>query len=431
MRQSAPNATSYRLLALTAVVVIVAILLFWRYRQNPDTATLAILAHGLSSPAGTDSTLYMHMGESAFHSGDHLIYSHLFFTQHEKFIYPPCSLFLLDALNLAARAGVPVGTSLLAILLVSWGGTLVAGVWLYREVRICISLLEACCIAVIGALFLPIAEALYRGQVQLLLTFLWGVSVLLWARKRPGASAFILALTCAFKPQLAVFLLWGSFRRQWRFTMVFAATLLVIAIASVAHFGLRNNLDYISVLSYLSRHGEALWANQSINGLLNRVLRNGDSMSWNPRVYPSYRAVVYLGTLVSSALILIMALVLPWRKRWQAATADFLFFGCACALASPIVWEHHYGYFYFLLVFLLARLKDSRGAAFAALAACILAMANRYPPLDHRIQGITSILGAYLLWAGFASLILLALDQQRKRVTETAPRVPCPKTAVT
>src|SRR5205807_5228731 len=125
-------------------------------------------------------------------------------------------------------------------------------------------------------------------------------------------------------------------RKQWRFTAVFACTLLLIALASVVHFGLRNNLDYLAVLSYLSRHGEALWANQSINGLLNRILHNGDSMSWNPRVYPPYRAAVYLGTTISSALILLTAFVLPWRQRWHATTADFLFFGCACALASPI-----------------------------------------------------------------------------------------------
>src|SRR5207302_2649166 len=133
---------------------------------------------------------------------------------------------------------------------------------LYRQLRGSITMVEACCIAVIGALFLPIAEALYRGQIQLLLTWLWGVAVLLWARNNQRSSAFLLALTCAFKPQLALFLLWGILRKQWRFTIVFGCSLLAIALASVDHFGLRSNLDYLAVLSYLSRHGEALWANQ-------------------------------------------------------------------------------------------------------------------------------------------------------------------------
>ena len=416
MRQAARKATSSRLLALTAAVVIAAIILFLKYRQHPDTATLAIVAHGLSSPAGTDSSLYMQMGESAFHSGDHRIYSHLFFRQQQKFIYPPCSLFLLGALKIAAGAGLPMSTSLLAVLLLSWAGTLVTAILLYRQLRGGITIVEACCITVIGALFLPIAEALYRGQIQLLLTWFWGVAVLLWARNNQRTSAFLLALTCAFKPQLALFLLWGILRKQWRFTAVFACTLLVIAVASIAHFGVKNNLDYLNVLSYLSRHGEALWANQSVNGLLNRILHNGDSMSWNPRVYPPYKAAVYLATTLSSALILLTALVLPWKEHWQATTADFLFFGCACALASPIVWEHHYGYFFFLLIFLFARIQDFPTIPFAVLAACTLAMANRYPPLDHRIAGVSSIFGAYLLCAGLASLALVAIQQHRNYV---------------
>ena len=167
----------------------------------------------------------------------------------------------------------------------------------------------------------------------------------------------------------------------------------------------------------------------SLSGLLNRILHNGDSMSWNPRVYPPYRAAVYLGTTISSALILLTAFVLPWRQRWHATTADFLFFGCACALASPIVWEHHYGYFFFLLVFLLAHMQDVTSTHFTVLAACTLAMANRYPPLDHRIAGISSMFGAYLLYAGLASLVLLAIEQYKGSAANIAQRATRPTRA--
>jgi len=71
-----------------------------------------------------------------------------------------------------------------------------------------------------------------------------------------------------------------------------AATASLIGLCSLAHFGVQNNLDYFSVLSYLSRHGEALWANQSVNGIL-IACSHGDPMSWNPTVYPPYRASIY------------------------------------------------------------------------------------------------------------------------------------------
>jgi hypothetical protein len=262
-------------------------------------------------------------------------------------------------------------------------------------------------------LFLPIAEALYRGQVQILLTFLWGLAVLLWSRDRHGWAGFVLAITCAFKPQLALFLVWGVLRKEWRFTSVFAATAAVISVCSLAHFGVQNNLDYFSVLTYLSRHGEALWANQSVNGLLNRILRNGDPVSWNPTVYPPYRQSIYFIGTGFSALCVITGLMLPWRKGWGATTADFLFFGCISVIASPIAWEHHYGYFFFLLVYLLARVEQLKKSTWALLVCCMLAMSNRIPPLDHRMQGAVSLFGAYLLVAGIMVLIILVMENHK------------------
>jgi hypothetical protein len=401
MTRASGNRTSPRLLALAGLALIVAVLCFLRFRQ-PDTATLQSIGHALSSPPGTDSALYMNMGEYAFRAPGHRIFPSLFFAQHQKFIYPPSSLFLIEALNLPPSPDTARQTLLLA----SWLGTILLGVLFFRDLRGRITLLEAGSIALLGFLFLPFAEALYRGQIQLLLTFLWGLAALLWQRERRGWAGFVLALTCAFKPQLALFLLWGALRKQWRFTGVFAATTAVITAASIAHFGLQNNLDYLPVLSYLSHHGEALWANQSMNGLLNRLLHNGDPYTWNPTVYPPFRPAIYLLSTAFTALGVLLGLLLPWRQRWSTTTADFLFFGCISVIVSPIAWEHHYGAFLFLLVFLLARADRLTQTRWLALIACTLLMSNRLPPLDKYMSGPSALLGAYLFYAG---LLMLAL----------------------
>jgi hypothetical protein len=405
---------SRRLIALALAALAFAVLLLARYRQ-PDTATLEIVGHALTSPAGTDSSHYMQMGLDAFHAPGHRIFPKLFFADHQKFIYPPASLFLIEAIRLAPRLHVSPDTARLALLLVSWLGTLAAAVWFYRDQRGSITALEAGSIMLLGVLFLPIAEALYRGQAQLGLTFLWGLAAILFGRGRRGWAGFILAITCAFKPQLALFLLWGALRKEWRFTGVFAATASLIGLCSLAHFGVQNNLDYFSVLSYLSRHGEALWANQSVNGILNRLLRNGDPMSWNPTVYPPYRASIYVISTAFSVAGILAGLLLPWRNGWAATTADFLFFGCISVVISPIAWEHHYGYFFFLLVYLFARAKRLSRLRWTVLAACTLAMANRLPPLDHRLQGPASLVGGYLFYAGLAVLALLAMEKRDQR----------------
>lgn len=411
MPGGAPNSGTRRLLTLTIAFVSLAVLLAAKYGRQPDTATIQIIHHALHFPVGTDSTLYMQMGDDAFRQPGHSIYRNLFFVQHEKFIYPPSSLFLLHLLNAAAAVHTSRDTALFAVLLLSWLGTLMLGVWLYRLAKGTVRPIEAACIVVIGLLFLPIAEALYRGQVQLLLTCLWGLAIVLWVLRKPGWAAFVIGLTCAFKPQFGIFLLWGTLRQQWRFTVVLFTTLAGIAICSVAYFGLRNNLDYLAVLSYLSRHGEALWANQSFNGLLNRLLRNGDAMSWNPRVYPPFRPVIYIISTAASLGVLLATMLVPKLGKWPGTPADFLFAGCGSVLISPIAWEHHYGYFFFLIVYLLARAADLSRSAWIMLCVCTIALGNRLPPLDHRMQGGISLISSYMLYSGIALLCLLAFEK--------------------
>ena len=47
-----------------------------------------------------------------------------------------------------------------------------------------------------------------------------------------------------------------------------------------------SELDYLPVLSYISRHGEALHTNQSMNGILNRLLHNRGHRLPDPPTHP-------------------------------------------------------------------------------------------------------------------------------------------------
>ena len=407
-----------RLLSLAGVAVAIALLLLVRYGRNPDTATLNILGNAIVSSAGTDSTHYMQMGESAFRSG-HRIYPQLFFTDHQKFIYPPTSLFLIEGLNLLGAHGLSSELVWKAILLIGWIGCVALGVLFYRLLRPHATVLELAAIAVLGILFLPFAEAFYRGQVQILLTLLWELSAVFWVLRRKGSAGFTLALTCMFKPQLAIFLLWGLLRREWRFTAILVITCAAVLACSIAHFGLTNHLDYLPVLSYLSRHGEALWANQSMNGLLDRLLRNGDSVSWSYTVYPPYSPAIYIASSFFSALLVVIGLFLPVFLGWARTIADYLLFGCLAVLMSPIAWEHHYGYFFLPVVLLLAAADRLPRRAWFVLCACVLAIANRWPPLDHRQRGLVSLAGDYLFFAGIAICCLLCVYASQWMPKET------------
>jgi hypothetical protein len=397
-----------RVYTLTILALVFSLLLLAKYGRRQDTVTARIAWHALTSPAGTDSTLYMQMGADAFHSADHRIYQQLFFIQHEKFIYPPSSLFLTAALDSLDAHHVSSAAVWKTLLLIGWAAAIAVAVLLYRSRRPDARWLELLCVAVLGILFLPFAEAFYRGQVQIALTFLWGLSILLWERRRTATSGFVLAITCIFKPQLAIFLLWGTLRREWRFTIAFGATTIAVLVCSIAHFGWQNQMDYLSVLSYLSRHGEALWANQSLNGMLNRLLHNGSAASWDPRVYPPYRPIIYLASTAFTVLCLVAGLLLPRLQRWSRTTEDYVFFGCLSVVMSPIAWEHHYGYFFFALVLLICQSERLGRAQWWLLTACVLTISNRLPKLDSYVTGARSLVGNYLFAAAIVVLVLFA-----------------------
>ena len=410
------DVTERRLLWLAGISVLVAALVLWAdpwfvgHHMTGRGWTVQMLVPALTEPQRGDSTGYMRLGEAAFQAPDHLIYARLFLVQHEKFIYPPSSLLLTEALSYAPRVHLTADGAFKALLLFCWAGTVLLGAMVYRRQRGRVSVLEAWCVLLLGVLFMPLTVALVNGQVQTLLMFLWGAAVWLWIARRHGWAGAALALCCVFKPQMAVFLVWGVWRRQWRFSAAFLGVLAVVEAVSVAHFGLRNHLDYLRVLSYLSRHGEAGVQNQSMAGLMNRLLHNGDPLVWQDNAYPPYRESIYVVSTVFGLLALLAALLLP--RRGRGTTADLLLFGCTATIVSPIVWRHHYSIFFFAVVYLAARAGAMTRLRWALLVCAALAMGNYLAPLDSFYVGWLSLLDSYVFCAGLAVMVLLALDMR-------------------
>jgi hypothetical protein len=151
-----------------------------------------------------------------------------------------------------------------------------------------------------------------------------------------------------------------------------------VQLLAIALFGWRNELDYLGVLGYISHHGEVVGENQSINGVLLRMV---DIQSWidAPKdyfTYPPYKPVVYIGTVLSSALLYLFGLIVPMLKRWQGTTADFILFGMLATIASPIAWTHHYGLFFGAVAFYLATVLKQTGRIPWLFVLCFLLMAN-------------------------------------------------------
>ncbi len=136
-------------------------------------------------------------------------------------------------------------------------------------------------------------------------------------------------------------MLWGLLRKEWKFVITSGVTFAVLSLTAMGMYGFQNYIDYLPVISFLGKRGESFFPNQSVNGLMNRLLFNGDNLKWHADAFPPFNPVVYAVTLL--AAILILGFALFWRMNKKANSFDLAILILSLTLSSPIAWEHHYG----------------------------------------------------------------------------------------
>ena len=382
-------------------------------------SVLRIAKDSLFLRVGNDSSYYMAQGDLAWQQHPNALYETVFFQRGIRFIYPPTSLLLYRAWNAAARIGIPPSVAMNAMLLLALLGSMaVAGEFLLRLLpeqtvlestpadRWKIRLLVAALIFV----FLPLIDAYNLGQVQTLLNLMLMAAAYLWLRGSRVSPAILIGLTCWLKPQMMLFVLWGLLRRQWRFTTSLAITFITGVFLSVAIFGWHNSVEYVQVLRFLGRRGDSLFWNQSLNGLLHRLMHVG-SIVTSFYGYPPFNRTIYLATILSSAAMVVLALAVPMFRRMTATTADFLIYAMACTMASPIVWQHHYGVFF--LVFLLwipQALQQRKELVF--LVPIYLLMTDTWAPLTPLMFTRWSFLISHVYFGGLALFLYTLFREQ-------------------
>ena len=277
------------------------------------------------------------------------IYSKLFFTDHTKFQYPLSSLLPLDLLQ--RIADISQETLFQVLNTVSWWFVIITGItsWLiFRESHRTtagtkdqsVGLSSLIPVIAITITFYPLAKSYTLGQIQTAITMLVAMSLLAWQWKKPWLSGILLGICCAIKPQWAVVILWGLIRKEWWFVGTSGITFGGLTLASIGMYGFANYIDYLPVMSFLSRQGESFYPNQSVNGLMNRLIFNGDNLKWHADGFPPFNPTVYAVTVISA--IVILGLALLWRRKQKASAFDLAVLILSLTISSPIAWEHHY-----------------------------------------------------------------------------------------
>ena len=262
--------------------------------------------------------------------------------------------------------------------------------------------------------FMPITLAFSLGQAQIFLDLFFTLMVLFWIERRERSSGVMMALLAMVKPQFGLLLLWAALRRRWNALASAAVTLAVGGSVSLAVFGVRNNLDYLGVLAGLSRKAQSHYANQSIFGLLNRAIFNGENLPYHPYVYPPFVPWIYAVTLATTAVLVLLVLGYRWRER-AGGMADLAAIGVVSVIARPMAWEHHYGVMLPIFVWLwFAVYRRGVGSVWALALAWVL-IADFLSPLNFLAAiPVANVLQSYMY---FGALLLLGLLLKSRTVS--------------
>jgi alpha-1,2-mannosyltransferase len=267
----------------------------------------------------------------------------------------------------------------------------------------------------LGITFYPLVKGHNLGQIQIYLDLVVACAVLFYLLNWDSLAGICLGLCCLVKPQFALVLLWSVVRRRWSFALGMGCVFGIGIGMSFARFGLSDNLAYLELLHTIARDGEVFWPNQSVNGLLNRFLLNGDPLKFAGVGYAAFDSTVYIGTMICAFAIFVASLwpFRPILSSKRTELLDLLIVLIAATISSPIAWEHHYGIFlpvYAGVVAILLNSAPLNRRTTVMLAVSFAAVANilKRPDLVFMNRWV-GIFGSHIFFGGLILLILLLI----------------------
>lgn len=312
---------------------------------TPRHLTIAGQAEQFSVRSQTDDSWRPMQAAKAYavHAPGGDIYEEVFFHRHLKFQYPPSALLFIGdmshgRLNTISWLAVWMTTGIAGALLLASATNqkLVSHDPRERILTVVASL-------GLGLTFYPLLKGYTLGQIQVWVNAVFALAAWAWFAGRRLTAGLSIGIACLIKPTLAPFALWAVFRREWRFAAGFALVTGIGLAVSIANFGLASHLSYLRVLSFIAQRGETYYPNQSVNGLLNRWFQNGSILEFDDFAFSPYHPWVAWGTALTSAALFIAAFSLPLVRGTLDRRLEFSVIAVTATIASPIVWEHHYG----------------------------------------------------------------------------------------
>jgi alpha-1,2-mannosyltransferase len=358
------------------------------------------------------------------------LYETLFLGAHIRFQYPPSSLLPLEFLSAVGLSSVRALNAINSLVFLLNACAVGALSWLLfrNKSHAQTNAPQGTAMAILAAgaafIFYPLIRAQLLGQIQLWIDLLFTLALLCWFLERRLLAGLLVGLACTIKPQMGLLLLWCLLWREWRFAAGILIAAIPILLASLYRYGFHNHIAYLDVLSFLSRHGESFFANNSVNGILNWYLSPNDSLRWYDNDLTPFNPIVYAGTMVASVLALGLVCAPPLLHRSRRPALSDLGAAAICTVAgSPVAWEHHYGILlplYLVALHTLFTMADGyrRRLAAAGLTISWILVADFIPFAGFLAHTPFAIVQAYCF---FGALLLLVFFLTAGNATPNQP----------
>ncbi|MBP2299254.1 UbiA family prenyltransferase [Azospirillum picis] len=383
-----------------------------------DIQNLFVLENPDLIPTDSWDPMIAALGWLHEHPGEN-VYDGVFFQQHIKFQYPVTSLLPLEAMRAAGLLTLHAFSRInLLLVMATAAGMAILMLELAARLKLPGARDDRTTQFLLGGLgftatlcFYPVLKAFSLGQVQVWLNAAFVFACVALLRDRRALCGALLGASTLMKPQMSLFLVWAVVRGDWRMAAGWAAVVVPGVVLAALLYGIAPLVDYLDVLLFIGRHGESYYVNQTVNGLVNRLLHNGNNLDWSAESFAPYHPVVHAATQVSGLFFVLLGLL--WRRREVGSEriGAFVFAGVCFTVGSPVAWVHHFGVLLpaFALGFLGLMESGVRRPAAAVAILCVayfLAGNLLFWPVNRMADTPLNVLQSYLF---AATLLLLGL----------------------
>jgi len=345
-----------------------------------------------------------------------------------SFVYPPSAAVVFTPLAWFANMfGLSRATQAMDVLgrLCFLGILITCGVFLRRSIH---GALGWSLLAIVILGFFPNRSALMCVQAQLIVNALLAAAILSYGYRHDATCGAAIAVAGLIKPHFMLLLLFLGVRRRMRGFRACALTYALGIAISVTVAGLSPWKVYLTEIVPTIANGYAWEGNQSFLGLARRWL--GDE----PVFYLSPAASGAKAFAAASLAILVILSAMP-RERINASITDkpnrtldvprSLDLGVAIlavTMASPISWDHHYGWAVVLFCAAASQLCQTATSwlSLVALGVCYAALGSSWVPIAPGEPGVVSLCNSLPLFGAIGLLVIAWRATVTTRVATTS-----------